>query len=98
MGIKGALLQMPEKRCECRRGNTFAPVFFTNPVADGAQPALWKAPDIASHLPVDENGLLDETCVSQNLGPMCYEGRVIPGREGGHLRCVGIELVFKEDG
>ncbi len=80
-------------------GNALAPIFLSDPVADFSLARLFPANDVASDLPIVEDGLRSNCLVAHNLvGPVRHEGFPFPGRESGHLVGVRVKLVFEENG
>jgi len=79
--------------------DTLAPMLLADPVADEADVVLGPAPDVARDLAVDEDRLRDRRRVAEDIcRPMGVEGCTVAGRESGHARGIGVELLLVEDG
>src|SRR6185369_2887956 len=98
MGIQRPLLDKVEKRCERLGRNALAPVLLANPVADEWLTGLLPFPDVPSNMPLEEDGLLYGSRVTQESGPVRHERIPVPGRERRHLVGLRVQLLLEEDG
>jgi hypothetical protein len=93
-----AYLHATDEYSERLCGDTLAPVFPSDLVADLSFAILLEALYVSGHLPVKEDGLLGDALVGQDLGPVRSECVPIPGREICHTIRHRVPLVLKEDG
>jgi len=98
MGIHRAHLDVAQKRCQRLGGHALTPVCLSNPVADLRLTELFKAHDVPSHLPVEEDGLLGDGLVGQNPCPVRHERIPVSGGEGRHRVGVRVPLLLEEYG
>ena len=61
---------------------------------------MLESKDVAGHLPLEENGLLGDSVVAQDLGPVRrkggFVGRVL-SRESGHVVGGRVQLLLEEN-
>ena len=97
MSMEGTGLHLAQERRQRPGGDALAPVVPSNPVADFSQAVLFKAHDVADHMPVEDDGLLGDSLVSQDPGPVRRERIPVPGGDAGHRVRLGVQLMFEEN-
>src|SRR5215212_5154113 len=78
------------------RGDTLAPVFPPDPIANLQFAVLLEPPDAAGHAPVEEYGLFGAARVGEDLRPVRHESVPVPGGEGGQAVGLRVSLVLEE--
>ena len=85
--VEGTLGHEVQESGERPGRDTLAPMLLADPVADEADTVLAPAPDVARHLAVDEDRLIDRRRVAEDVcRPMGVEGCAVAGGEG----CLGL--------
>jgi hypothetical protein len=94
--MQRALRHLCQEERERSRGDSLSPVRPADPVANLAHLWLAEAGEVANHLPIDHDSLIDIALVGANPGCMRHECLALSARNGSHRRRLRLLLIFIE--
>ncbi len=97
-GVEGPHFHEAQELGQRRAGNTPAPVFFPEPVANLAFAGLFPIDNVARHLALKDDGPENTGLLGPAFCPVRHEWVARPAGKGSHAKRFRVELLLEEDG